>query len=82
MISLGKRELSAGLSFVAFSRAMNLGCVLFPQGELPSQQRLALCVGKGVKARQSEDSRLEALSAATVARHQAMISAGIWFAAN
>ena len=82
VVSLGKRELSAGLSFVAFSRAMNLGCVLFPQGELPSQERLALCAGKCVKARQAEDSRLEALSTPTIARHQALISAGVRFAAH
>ena len=79
LLDLGNRELSAGLTFVALSRAMSLGCILFPAGKFPNRERLAMCETTGIESRQAVDSELEILSEKTVANRRRIIDAGIHF---
>jgi len=77
LLDLGNRELSAGLTFVALSRAMELGCILFPAGKFPTRERLAKCKIDSISSRQEVDSDLEALSDKTMHSQRPLIKAGV-----
>ena len=62
IVDLGNRELSPGLTFVALSRACELGCVLFGPGTFPTWDCLALCKPESISVRQQIDRDLDAMS--------------------
>ena len=68
-VNLGKTEFSAGLSFVALFRAMNMGCFVFDPA--PDFERMvAVGNAKQLPNRLLELQRIERLSTATLLRYQ------------
>ena len=68
-VSLGKKEFSAGLTFVALSRAKNMQCFVFdPAPDFTRMQAIANATQ--LPNRLIELERIERLSAATLLKYQ------------
>ncbi len=75
-VSLGKSEISAGLTFVALSRAKNMSCFVFDPA--PDYARLqAIANATQLPNRLVELERIEALSAATMQRYQHLVGTNL-----
>lgn len=77
ILDLGNTELSSGLTFVALSRAMELGCILFMPGKCPSLARLAKCKTDTMEERKQFDEVISNLSASTLRKYKDLIDLGV-----